>query len=50
MQKIEIYIFSTLAIIAGDEPYVIMITEVIPKNQVNPIPLALLHLKGTRLN
>ena len=38
-----------VAIIAGDEPDVIMITEVIPKNQVNPIPLALLHIEGYQI-
>ena len=35
-----------LARIAGDEPDVILITEVIPKSQANPIPSALLSIDG----
>ena len=35
-----------LARIADDEPDVILITEVIPKCQSNPIAPALLHLDG----
>ena len=35
-----------LARIAGDEPDVIMITEVIPKSQSNPIASALLSIDG----
>ena len=35
-----------LAQIADDEPDVIMITEVIPKSQANPIAPALLALEG----
>ena len=34
------------AMIAGDEPDLILLTEVIPKAQVNPIPPALLSLPG----
>ena len=35
-----------LASIAGNEPDVILITEVIPKSQTNPIPTPLLHVDG----
>ena len=35
-----------LARIAGDEPDIIMITEVIPKSQKNPIAPALLEIDG----
>ena len=35
---------TLLAMIAEDEPDVIMITEVIPKGQVNPIAIASIHM------
>ena len=35
--------------IVNNEPDVMMITEVIPKNQVNPITGALLHIDGYKL-
>ena len=34
------------AIIADNEPDVILVTELIPKSQTNPIAPALLHLDG----
>jgi hypothetical protein len=35
-----------VAVIAGNEPDVILVTEVIPKSQSNPISSALLHVDG----
>ena len=35
-----------LASIAGNEPDIILITEVIPKSQINPIPTPLLDVEG----
>ena len=35
-----------LAVIAGQEPDIILIAEVIPKSQSNPIPPSLLHMDG----
>ena len=41
---------ALIAMIADDEPDVIMITEVIPKGQVNPIANASLHLNGFKIH